>query len=314
MTQLLAARVRVPCSTSNLGSGYDTIGLALNRYLDASFEPDEEAGLVLERSGTLARLDDAQEPDLVATLFTEQLSREGIVSSGRLRLHSEIPVARGLGASSAAVLAGLELARAVRGRPSNDDETFATAMKLEGHGDNAAPSLFGGLRAVATSSGRSVVMGLELSEAVGFAYAAPAAGLSTDMARGLLPKQVSHGLAAVSLGRIVALVRGLAEGNPELIQIGVHDELHVPHRLSLIPRAGKAIAAGTEAGAWAVTVSGAGSGLIAMCDPADADAVAAAMHGVFRADDSDPECVGFALRPCPDGLTRVEPVSTPDED
>jgi homoserine kinase len=148
-------------------------------------------------------------------------------------------------------------------------------------------------------------MGLTLSDDVGFAYAAPAARVSTQEARSLLPKQVPHRLAAASLGRLVALVRGLAEANPELLRIGVTDELHVPHRLALIPSALSAISAGQDAGAWAVTVSGAGSGLIAMCDPADADSVAEAMHDVFDAGTNDPECVGFSVRPCTVGLERV---------
>jgi homoserine kinase len=305
MNGLVAARVRVPCSTSNLGAGYDTIGLALDRYLDASFEPDDGGELRLERAGTLERLARDKGPDLVEDMFRSQLERAGLEPSGDLRLHSEIPVARGLGASAAALLAGFDLARAVQAKPRDEDAAFAAALRNEGHGDNAAPSLFGGLRAVATTADGPVVMGLQLSEKVGFAYAAPAAGVSTQEARDLLPRQVPHKMAAASLGRLVALIRGLAEGNPDLIRIGVKDELHVPHRLSLIPSAPAAIAAGADAGAWAVTVSGAGSGLIALCAPGDADAVAVAMHTIFDAGVGDPECVGFAVRPAFEGLQRI---------
>lgn len=304
MSDLLPARVRVPGSTSNLGSGYDTIGLALDRYLDVSFRPTSDGSLSVERHGTVARLDET-EPDLVADTFQKQLAKAKIEPSGVLTLTSEIPVARGLGASAAAVLAGFDLARAVRGEPRNDDLAFSAALAHEGHGDNAAPSLFGGLRAVAKTADGPVVMGLALSERVGFAYAAPAAGVSTREARSLLPKQVAHKVAAASLGRFVALIRGLAEGNPDLIRIGVIDELHVPHRLSLIPSALAAMSAGVDAGAWAVTISGAGSGLIALCDPGDTDAVAAAMHAIFDAGTHDPECVGFNARPCMDGLRRI---------
>ena len=96
VTDLRAARVRVPCSTSNLGSGYDTIGLALEKYLDAEFQPDDSGTLRVERSGTLARLDATNEDDLVAVALTKQLKRGRITASGTLRLHSEVPVARGL--------------------------------------------------------------------------------------------------------------------------------------------------------------------------------------------------------------------------
>jgi homoserine kinase len=249
---LRPARVRVPCSTSNLGAGYDTIGLALDRYLDVTFEPSDLGRLRLERTGTLERLEEEDEPDLVATVLIRD-----------------------------------------------------AALRHEGHGDNAAPSLFGGLRAVAHSTAGPVVMGLTLSDAVGFAYAAPATGVSTREARAGLPSQLPYRTATDALGRLVALVRGLAEGSPDLLRIGVADELHVPYRLALIPRGPRAIDAGLAAGAWAVTVSGAGSGLIAMCDPRDAADVATAMHEVFDGGAEDPECVGFAVRPSPVGLRRL---------
>ena len=302
---LLPARVRVPCSTSNLGSGYDTIGLALDRYLEATFQPDDSGALRVERTGTLARLAAEATPDLVAETLSRRLARVNVQPTGVLVLHSEVPVARGLGTSASAVLAGYDLARATLGEERDDDGAFALALKHEGHGDNAAPSLYGGLRAVAHTADGPVVMGLELSDAVGFAYAAPAAGVSTEEARSLLPRDVPHRVASASLGRVIALVRGLAEGNPDLLRIGVKDELHVPYRLPLIPGVMSAISAGKDAGAWAVTVSGAGSGLIAMCDPAEAASVAAAMHEVFDAGAGDPNCVGFALRPDTDGLKRL---------
>lgn len=307
MSELLPARVRVPCSTSNFGSGYDTIGLALDRYLEAAFDPDDSGRLEVERAGTLEHLDEAK-PDLAASAFEERLSRFDRRASGTLRLHSDIPVARGLGTSAAALVAGFDLADAACGRERDDDGGFDAAFRREGHGDNVAPCLFGGLRAVVRTPEGPVVLGLDLSERVGFAYAAPAGGVSTEEARRLLPERVLHGVATTTIGRVVALVRGLAEGDAELIRIGVTDELHVPYRLPLIPGADAAMSAGRDAGAWAVTVSGAGSGLIAMCDPDDAAAVAAAMHQSFDAGSADPECVGFSVRPDMKGLERLVPV------
>jgi homoserine kinase len=302
------ARVRVPCSTSNLGAGYDTIGLALDRYLDVTFEPAIGGDLSLERSGTLRRLEAEAAPDLVATTLARELEARGARASGVLRMHSDIPIARGLGTSAAAVLAGHDLARAALGEGRDDEATFDAALRHEGHGDNAAPSLFGGLRAVAGSPEGPVVMGLTLSPSVGFAYAAPAVGVSTRESRSRLPSELPHEVAAHALGRLVALVQGLAAGNPELLRVGMTDELHVPYRLALIPRGPAAIEAGLEAGAWAVTVSGAGSGLIATCDPGAADAVAAAMHAVFDGGEENPECVGFSVRPSESGLQRL-PIS-----
>ncbi len=296
----------MPCSTSNLGSGFDTVGLAFQRYLEVAYDPDGGEQLVVEREGSLAHLAEQDGPDLVATTFERVLGREGITPTGVLHLTSAIPIARGLGSSSAAILAGFDLARAVRGEPRDDEQAFAAALKHEGHGDNAAPCLYGGLRAVARTADGPVVIRLQLSESVGFAYAAPAAGLTTEQARDVLPEQVPHRTAADSLGRLAALVQGLAEGRADLIRVGVTDELHVPHRLPLIPCAAAAMAAASDAGAWAVTISGAGSGLIAMCEPDEAAEVASAMRMVFDADTDDAECVGFPVQPDFQGLQRLE--------
>lgn len=306
MSELASARVRVPCSTSNLGSGYDTIGLALDRYLEVSFEPAEPGDLRVVREGTLERLGE-DEPDLVAGAFSHRLEARGMEASGVLRASSDVPVARGLGTSAAARLAGFDLADAACGEERDDEGAFDVAYRQEGHADNVAPCLFGGLRAVAATPDGLMVMGLDLSDRIGFAYAAPAAGITTDEARRILPAQVPHKVAAAGLGRIVALVRGLAEANPDLIRIGVKDELHLPHRLPLIPGAMAAISAGVDAGAWAVTVSGAGSGLIALCEPSDAEEVSQAMREVLDAGRGDPDCVGFVVRPDFDGLRRLIP-------
>jgi len=305
MSPLTRAHVRVPCSTSNLGAGFDTIGLALNRYLEAVFVPGDKH-FEVERTGTLELLEEAPESDFVASVFTELLARADITPRGQLLVRSDIPVARGLGSSAAALVAGHDLARAALGQPVNQESAFRYASTREAHGDNAASCALGGLRAVVPGPSGLRPLLLPLSENVGFAYAAPAAGVSTAAARAALPRQVPHAVAASQLGRLAALLRGLADADPALIRLGTEDELHVPHRLPLIPGAFNAIAAGHEAGAWGVTISGSGSGLIALCAPEAADAIASAMREVFDAGAGDPQCVGFALRPDLEGLSRSE--------
>ena len=301
---LNAARVRVPCSTSNLGSGYDTIGLALNRYLEATYEPGP-AGLEIFREGSLATADYDDADDLVARSFASALRSMGSEVGGTLRLRCDIPIGKGLGSSAAAILAGSDLALAATGQGRNDAGVFGTAYEHEGHGDNAAPCLYGGLRAVLPGATGPLPIELALSPDLGFAYAAPSAAIETKAARDVLPELVGHDLAARSLARATALVRGLASADRELIKIGVEDELHVPHRLPMIPGAYNAIGAGYDAGAWAITISGAGSGLIALCDPSDSEAVAAAMRQVFSNGTEDPNCPGFAATPDFEGLTRL---------
>lgn len=295
--------MRVPCSTSNLGPGFDTLGLALDRYLRASFEPGGTE-LRLVREGTLAALRERDEHDLLATSFRARFEEAGAPLDGTLKVHSEIPLARGLGSSAAAILAGYDLARAALGLPPDPDDAFRTTCRHEHHGDNAAPCLLGGLCAVVPGSDGPRPLGLSLSAEIGFAYAAPAVGISTAAAREVLPATVPHALAVSELGRLTALLQGLATGDPELIRIGIEDQLHVPHRLPLIPRAREAVAAGYEAGAWGITISGSGSGLLGFCAPTEAEAVAQAMRRVFASGTDDPDSVGFALRPDLQGLVR----------
>ena len=302
---LRASHVRVPGSTSNLGSGFDTIGLALDRYLDARFEPNDSGTLTVKREGTLTRLESAPGPDLVAETFRRRVGDFGIEASGHILLDSSIPVVRGLGSSAAALIAGHDLADAALGLDQDREACFLTAFQHEAHGDNAGPSAFGGLRAVVPTTDGPRVLGLPLSDRLGFAYAAPAAPLATTKARAALPKTVSHTTAVVALGRLMALREGLAQGDPELIRIGIVDELHVPYRLPLIAGAERAVAAGYAAGSWGVTISGGGSGLIAICAPALAGDVAEAMREALSTRTDEPECVGFVVHPDPDGMRRL---------
>jgi homoserine kinase len=296
--------VRVPCSTSNLGPGFDTLGLALDKYLVATYTPGPSP-LGIHMGGTLLALEGGAAPDLLATSFTLGLEEAGVKPTGEIVVHSEIPVARGLGSSAAAYLAGLDLARAVTGQAITKEAYFLETMRREGHGDNAASCTFGGFQAMIPSADGPLHLELPVSENVGFAYAAPAAGVSTAAARRVLPRHLSYGVAVAQLGRITALLRGMADGDPRLIRIGIEDELHVPHRLPLIPGAYKAVAAGYDEGAWAVTISGSGSGLMAMCPLEAAERVAAAMRDVFAAGGDSRECVGFALRPDWEGIRRM---------
>lgn len=276
------AAVRVPCSTSNLGAGFDCIGLALQRHLVARFTPEGET-LITEFGGTLLGV----EPDnLLTRTFAERMRALGAGRvAGRLAASANIPVGRGLGSSAAAIVAGIMLADAVLGHQTDRAAALALATEREGHPDNAAPALLGGLVAVARrEDGAPVAFRLPLSEQIAFAFAAPAVEVPTPAARAALPVQVPHALAARGLGRMAALLNGLATADPALLRLGLLDELHVPFRLPLIPRAPQALRAAQAAGAWGATVSGAGSGLIALCPRDRAEAVVQAMERELAAD------------------------------
>jgi len=315
-----AASVRVPCSTSNLGAGFDCVGLAFQRHLHARFQPVVSETLITEYSGTLAAVDREEGRDRVAgpafgsvphnlltRTFVERMRALGVPRVvGRLSADSDIPIARGLGSSAAAVVAAILLADAVLGRSPDAVSSLTLAAEREGHPDNAAPALLGGLVAVAHGEdGRPIALRLPLSDQVGFVFAAPAVDIPTPAARASLPAAVPHALAARSLGRVAALLQGLASADPTLLRVGLLDELHVPYRLPLIPRAGEAMHAAARAGAWGATISGSGSGLIALCPPGQAGGVLAAMERELAADGA--AVTAFIAVPDPEGARVDEP-------
>lgn len=306
--ELIPAIVRVPASTSNLGAGFDCLGLAIDRYLTASFEPGPTATLKLERTGTLSTLAAPVDDDLLVRVFREQLiAQGGPEPAGTLHVNSQIPVGRGLGSSAAATVAGLALARAVLGDDVLDrNRALQEVVRWEGHADNGAPALFGGLIAVAHEDGRAHPLPFPLSDDVGLVFAAPPVEIATRATRAALPDTLPHAVAARGLGRLAALLQGLAEADPEKLRIGFSDQLHVPYRLPLIPGAEAAMHAAREAGAWAVTISGSGSGLIATSPVERADAVARAMADAFHRAGFANGVVAFVAQPDREGTRLVK--------
>ena len=298
---LRSATVRVPASTSNLGAGFDTLGLAVRRYLTARYVPG--AGqLTVTRDGTLADLLVHTKDDLLARAFAAELTRRGITPTGSLYAMSEIPVARGLGTSAAATVAGVLLAATAAGDDDPDfDALLGEAVKLEGHGDNAAPALIGGLVAVVAKPGGGVrALPQPLSPEIGFVFTAPAAKLSTAEARRALPAEYPKSVAVGALGRLAALLHGLAYGDGEALARGLTDDIHVPYRLPLIRGGAAALDAAREAGAWGATISGSGSGLLALCPLDRVAPVGSAMAAAFRHAGHE-EVVTFPIEPEPDG-------------
>jgi homoserine kinase len=283
------AAVRAPASTSNLGAGFDCLGLAIDLWLEARLVEGDGPSVY---RGTLGQLNPAHD------LLAKTLLAEGALVGAYLEVESRIPVGKGLGSSAAAIVAGLALADLARGLQLEPDRIFHRAIRIEGHPDNAGPAVYGGLF-LATSHGRK----LRLDPTVGIALAIPELSIDTPKARALLPEEISRHTAVEQAARAAALVLGLTGGDPELIAFGMEDRIAVPHRKGLIPGYQQAVQAGLEAGAWGVTISGAGSAILAFAPRAAAPEVARAMAQALTGA-GNPAC-DLAPQPTDRGLTKL---------
>jgi len=274
----------VSASTSNLGPGFDLLGLALSLPLRASVVERADEGPVLRsRAGTARTWPDGDQ-DLLVRAFAHAQRELGGDGAWALEAASEIPVGRGLGSSGAAIAAGLLLGEALAPRRAGRDRLLAWAAGIEGHPDNVAPALYGGcVICVPRPDAAPRVVRVELHPSLGFAVAWPEARLETRLARSLLPREVPLADAVENARRLALLLEGLRSGEPELLALGVEDRLHVPYRLPHIPGGAAALDAARAAGSFCATISGSGTALLAIAPHDRARAAAEAMASAFRA-------------------------------
>jgi homoserine kinase len=273
--------VTVPATTANLGPGFDCLGLALGLHNEVTLTP-AESGLEVAVEGEGAGLIPAGPGNLVLRAADRVFEQVGRRPAGlRLRQRNAIPVGSGLGSSAAATLAGILAANAlVDGRLSRND-VLHLATELEGgHADNVAPALVGGLVLVMQEAGEFI---LELVRLPDFhvAVVLPELDLPTAVARAALPPQVPLADAIFNAARTALLIRALAEGDYAKIGRAMHDRLHQPYRLPLIPGMAAAFVAARQAGAAGVALSGAGPSLIAFA-PTGHEQIAAAASAAFH--------------------------------
>lgn len=259
------ARVRVPASTANLGSGFDTLGMALTLYNEVELtEEGEGLQLVVDGEGK-AVLEKAGVQNLVVRAIQATLEDLGTRRPGlKVRQTNRIPLRRGLGSSAAACLGGIAAAARLAGVELSTDELLARALPFEGHPDNIAPALMGGLTASAIVEGRVVSARVPVPERLRAVVVIPSLEMTTKRAREVLPKQVPFQDAVFNLTRLALLLAGLATDRLDLLAAGSEDRLHQPYRAGLLPGMEAIIEEGRRAGALAAFLSGAGSSLLAL--------------------------------------------------
>jgi homoserine kinase len=274
--------VRVPASTANLGPAFDCLGLALDLWNETRVEIRGD-GLQIEIDREGAEQLPRDESNLVYRSFKRVYDEASQPLPSGLHIHCKhaIPLSSGLGSSAAATLTGLLAANALLENAHKDKHLLQLGAEIEGHADNLAAALHGGLVLVTRDEWqyRAQKLTSALFHAV---IVLPEFELSTHEARLVLPQQALLADAVFNMGKSLQVVEAMRQGDLGALADAMEDRLHQPYRLPLIPGATEALAAAKRLGA-AAALSGAGPSLIAFCEAAKGKAVAEAMQAAFAA-------------------------------
>lgn len=276
--------IRVPATSANCGSGFDTLGLACTLYNEVTYEITSSRGFQLEVTGEGAEYLKPCGRNLAFASFlrvwNEVTARERI--GLKVTMHNRIPMSRGLGSSSSAIVAGIYAGNILSGNRFNDDELLGFATEIEGHPDNVAPALLGGFTISYMDGRKAHSLRVEPAKPLKFIAVVPERRLPTVLARQAIPKTVSHHDAVFNTSRASLLVGALLRGEYQYLASGLEDKLHQPYRAHLIPGLDDVFEAARNAGAYNAIISGAGSTVMAYADvKADHEKIARAMQDAF---------------------------------
>ena len=249
-------KVTVPATSANLGSGFDSLGLALTMYNTIYLE--EYDGI------DICSLDDIEVPTDESNLIYSSAKRiyeivDKPFKGLKIRQKNDIPMARGLGSSSACLIGGLMGANALLGNPLSKDELINLSAAVEGHPDNTTPAILGGLVTCAIDHGKVYSVSVPVDRHTKFVALIPPETLKTAHARSVIPQNVSRENAVFNLSRAALMTASLFSGSFENLKIATDDVLHQPYRMGLIKGSDTAF----------VYISGAGSTIMAIVDDKD---------------------------------------------
>ena len=274
--------VRVPSTTANCGPGFDAIGIACSLYneIEVSLLPGGEPAITIVGQGCSQIPCDSR--NIAFQAARQVLERVGWHQQTiRMKLTNHIPLARGLGSSAAAIVGGLVAANEATGGTLSRQQLLDMATAMEGHPDNVAPALFGGICLSVMHPAGTQCLSFPPPADLQLVVAVPDFTLSTKVSRQVLPKAVSMRDAVFNISRTGLLVAALARGELSFLPFALEDRIHQPYRQKLIPGLPEVFAAARENGALGVTISGAGPALMAYT-AGNAKAIGQAMVTAFR--------------------------------
>lgn len=256
-------KIQVPATSANLGAGFDALGLALGFYNFVEMEESDRID-ISSADGLDIPKDENNMIYVAARDLYEVCGRK--MPGMKIVQTNNIPMARGLGSSSACIVAGLAGANHLLGNPLTQDDLVDLAAQIEGHPDNTAPALLGGI-VTAVFDGRKVHwVKQEVYTKLRFVTIIPDFELKTEKARACLPSQVSHKDAVYNLSRAALFSASLLTGKFENLRTAVHDRLHQPYRMELIPHCREVFDIAYTHGAYGAYISGAGPTIMAIVD------------------------------------------------
>ena len=259
--------VRVPATSANLGPGFDTLGLALSIYDEVTVTVRDEPGAFVDVRGVGANVVPTDETNLVVTSLAYTFAAMGQPVPGvDLVANNVIPHGRGLGSSGAAVVAGIVAAKGLLDGvvDIDSDALLRIATELEGHPDNVAPALFGGLTIAWLEEAGPQHKKLMVHRGVAPLVFVPQHTLSTKLARSLQPVSVPHEDAVFNVSRSALLIAALTQ-SPELLFAGTEDKLHQSYRAAAMPETDRLVTL-LRANGFAAVVSGAGPSILVLAD------------------------------------------------
>lgn len=272
----MRVQVRVPASSANLGPGFDALGLALTLHNELTIEDADGVRVSMEGAGA-PRLD-AGEKNIVARGARMAFETAGRPFRGAV-IHcvNRIPLSRGLGSSAAAWVGGLVGGNALLGDPIDREGLLELATRAEGHPDNVAAALLGGLTVASAVGSRVTAVSLPVPPDLRWVVLVPETESATSEARAVLPQQVSRADAVFNVQRVSLFLAAIAAGRLELLSTAMEDRLHQPYRLKLFPWMEDVVRAARGAGALGCALSGAGPSMLAAVQ-GPPDAIARAME------------------------------------